>query len=219
MTKEKQPPQASSGRMTKERFEKMKEIRNELLNFKESPLYEYRTKNKYFPVVGEGSHVAHIMFIGEAPGKNEAQTGRPFCGRAGALLDELLLSISLPRENVYITNIVKDRPPENRDPTPEEIKFYAPFLDRQLSIIKPHVIVTLGRFSMEYIMTRYGLARRLGSIGAIHGELFIATLPYGKVLLMPMYHPAASIYNKGTKKYLEEDFKKLKKSLDELPKS
>jgi len=205
--------------ISKNKTKLLKEICDEVWNCTDSPLYAYRKENNYYPVLGEGSHDAYAIFVGEAPGKNEAQTGRPFCGRAGALLDELLLSISLPRENVYITNIVKDRPPENRDPTPEEIKFYAPFLDRQLSIIKPHVIVTLGRFSMEYIMTRYGLARRLGSIGAIHGELFIATLPYGKVLLMPMYHPAASIYNKGTKKYLEEDFKKLKKSLDELPKS
>ena len=98
-----------------EKFEKMKEIRGELLDFKESPLYQYRVKNKYFPVVGEGNHMARIMFIGEAPGKNEAETARPFCGRSGKLLDEMLASINLNRKDVYVTNIVKDRPPFNRD--------------------------------------------------------------------------------------------------------
>src|SRR5690348_7703988 len=114
-----------------ERFEKMKDIRDELLSFKKSPLYEYRVKNKFFPVVGEGSHTAKIMFVGEAPGENEAKTARPFCGKSGKVLDEMLESISLNRSDVYITNIVKDRPPENRDPTEKEIKLYSPFLDRQ----------------------------------------------------------------------------------------
>jgi DNA polymerase len=110
-----------------ERFVKMQEVRDDLLQLKESPLYEYRVSNKYFPVVGEGSHTAHILFIGEAPGKNEAETGRPFCGKSGKVLDNMLESIHLNRSDVYITNIVKDRPQENRDPTAEEIKVYAPF--------------------------------------------------------------------------------------------
>jgi len=140
-----------------EKFVKMQEVRNDILQLKESPLYEYRIKNKYFPVVGEGSHTAHILFIGEAPGKNEAETGRPFCGKSGKVLDNMLESIKLNRSDVYITNIVKDRPQENRDPTEEEIKIYAPFLDRQIDIIQPQVIATLGRFSMAYIMNRFGL--------------------------------------------------------------
>lgn len=90
---------------------KLKEIRDEVLDLKKSPLYAYRVKNSYFPVIGEGDHDADIMFIGEAPGENEAKTARPFCGASGRILDELLESIKMPREEVYITNIVKDRPP------------------------------------------------------------------------------------------------------------
>ena len=99
-----------------DRTEELRKIKDEIINAKNSPLYGYRIKNKYFPVIGEGSHNAKIMFIGEAPGKNEAETGRPFCGAAGHVLDELLESIGLNRKEVYITNILKDRPPENRDP-------------------------------------------------------------------------------------------------------
>ncbi|MEK9183760.1 MAG: uracil-DNA glycosylase, partial [Patescibacteria group bacterium] len=106
------------------RTDLLKQIRDEVLNLKKSPLYKYRTQNKFFPVIGEGSDYAKIMFIGEAPGKNEAKTGRPFCGAAGKILDELLVSVKILRSDVYITNIVKDRPPMNRDPLPEEIKIY-----------------------------------------------------------------------------------------------
>jgi len=141
--------------------EALKKIKDEIINLKNSPLCLERIKNKVFPVIGEGDHGAKIMFIGEAPGKNEAETGRPFCGRSGKLLDEFLASINIPRESVYITNIVKDRPPKNRDPLPEEIEIYAPFLDRQIEIIKPKIIATLGRFSMQYIMNRYGLSSEL----------------------------------------------------------
>lgn len=194
-----------------ERFEKMKAIRDELFYFKQSPLYEYRTKNKYFPVVGEGSHAAHIMFVGEAPGKNEAETARPFCGRSGKLLDEMLESIHLNRSDVYITNVVKDRPPENRDPTQSEISLYAPFLDRQIEIIEPKVIATLGRFSMEYIMNLFGLADELKSISYMHGKEFVAKASYGKVTIVPLYHPAVALYDGSNKVTLLKDFQILKK--------
>ena len=194
-----------------ERFEKMKEIRNELLQLKESPLYEYRVKNKFFPVVGEGSHVAHIMFVGEAPGKNEAETARPFCGRSGKVLDEMLESINLNRSDVYITNIVKDRPPENRDPALDEIEVYAPFLDRQIEIIKPQVIATLGRFSMKYIMEKFGLKDKIGTITELHGKEFPATSSYGPVNIIPLYHPAVALYDGSNKETLLNDFKVLEK--------
>src|SRR3989344_3596010 len=113
------------------RKEAMRKVRDEVVALKGSPLYEFRIQNKNLPVIGEGSHFAKIMFVGEAPGKNEAATGRPFCGRSGQILDELLLSVGIKREEVYVTNIVKDRPPENRDPLPNEIDIYGPFLDRQ----------------------------------------------------------------------------------------
>ena len=156
-----------------ERFEKMKEIRDELFHFTTSPLYQYRIENKYFPVVGEGSHMARIMFVGEAPGENEAKTARPFCGRSGKVLDEMLESINLNRSDVYITNIVKDRPPANRDPSGEEVAAYAPFLDRQIEVIEPKIIATLGRFAMNYIMTRMGITSMIKPIGEIHGKEFI----------------------------------------------
>ena len=181
-----------------------------------SKLYSYRKSNEYYPVLGEGSHDSKIMFIGEAPGKNEAEQGRPFCGAAGRILSELLDGIGLARENVYITNIVKDRPPENRDPTPEEIAIYAPFLDRQIEIIKPKVIATLGRFSMEYIMNRYGLSDAVAPISKLHGKLFNTTISDEEVNVMPFYHPAASIYNRTTKEDLVNDFKKLKKIVNDL---
>lgn len=194
-----------------EKFERMKEIRNELLQLKESPLYQYRLENKFFPVVGEGSHVAKIMFIGEAPGKNEAQTARPFCGKSGKVLDDMLESINLNRSDVYITNIVKDRPPENRDPNDEEIKVYGPFLDRQIDIIKPQVIATLGRYSMNYIMKKFGLEEKIDSIGNLHGKEFPVTSNYGPVNIIPLYHPAVALYNGSNKETLLNDFKVLEK--------
>jgi DNA polymerase len=194
-----------------ERFVKMQEVRDDLLQLKESPLYEYRVSNKYFPVVGEGSHTAHILFIGEAPGKNEAETGRPFCGKSGKVLDNMLESIHLNRSDVYITNIVKDRPQENRDPTAEEIKVYAPFLDRQIEIIQPQVIATLGRFSMDYIMNKFGLVDQIGTIGELHGKEFIAKTNYGPVVIIPLYHPAVALYDGSNKETILKDFQVLTK--------
>ena len=196
---------------TEQKFEKMKSIRDRLLKFKESPLYEYRIKNKYFPVVGEGSHNAKIMFIGEAPGKNEAETARPFCGRSGKVLDEMLASINLNRKDVYVTNIVKDRPPENRDPSPEEIKLYAPFLNEQIEIIQPKVIATLGRFSMAYILDILKFNKPILSIGDMHGKECICSASFGEVVVIPLYHPAVALYHGGNKDTLLKDFQILKK--------
>lgn len=196
--------------MGSKKFEKMKKIKDEVVVLASSPLYVYRTENNYFPVIGEGSHDAKVMFIGEAPGLNEAKTGRPFCGRAGKILDDLLASIGIPRSDVYITNIVKDRPPENRDPLPEEIEIYSPFLDRQIEIIQPKVIATLGRFSMKYIMEKFSLADALSTISVIHGKLFDAEGNWGKVTILPLYHPAVAVYNSNMKESLKDDFKKIK---------
>ena len=190
------------------RTEQMKKIKDEVINANDSPLYDYRVKNKYFPVIGEGSHNAKIIFIGEAPGKNEAETGRPFCGASGRVLDELLASIRIDRKEVYITNVVKDRPPENRDPMPNEIEFYAPFLDRQIEIIKPDIIATLGRFSMAYIMKKFDLESELKSISIIHGKVFTAKTSYGEIKIIPLYHPAVAVYGTN-KEILKKDFKVL----------
>ena len=186
-------------------------IRNDLFRNTKLPLYKYRNENDYLPVIGYGNQKASIVFIGEAPGKNEAKTGKPFCGRAGQILDELLGSVGIKREDVYITNIVKDRPPENRDPSPEEIKMYGPYLDRELEIIKPKVIATLGRYSMDYIMRKFGLEDKLEIISSAHGKLFKENPAWGKVNIIPLYHPAASIYNQKLKETLKSDFEILKK--------
>ena len=185
--------------------DQMKEIEDEVMNLKASPLYAERVKNEVFPVIGEGSNDAAIMFVGEAPGKNEAATGKPFCGASGRVLDQLLDSISLKRGDVYVTNIVKDRPTENRDPSQKEIEIYGPFLDRQIEIIKPKVIATLGRFSMEYILNNYGV--EIDIIGVMHGK----KIETNGLIVIPLYHPAASIYNQKLKGTLLEDFKLLKK--------
>lgn len=194
----------------KERIKALEKIKSELLNLKTSPLYKYRTENNYLPVVGEGSLEARIMFIGEAPGKNEALSGRPFCGASGKFLDELLKSAGIKREDVYITNIVKDRPPENRDPSPEEIRSYGPFLDRQIEIIQPKIIATLGRYSMSYIFEKFHMENDLEPISQAHGKVFEIKLSYGKIKIIPLYHPAAAIYNQHLKETLRKDFLLLK---------
>lgn len=188
----------------------MRKIKDEVVNLKESPLYAERIKNKVFPVIGEGSHHAKIMFIGEAPGKNEAATGRPFCGAAGRILDELLVSVEIDRKSVYVTNIVKDRPPFNRDPLPDEIAIYGPFLDRQIEIIQPKVIATLGRFSMVYIMEKFNLNHVLKPISQMHGKKIEAEASYSKINIIPLYHPAVAIYNSNTKDQLKADFQILR---------
>ena len=193
-----------------DRKELLRQIKDQVVNFKESPLYGERIRNKVFPVIGEGDHYAAIMAIGEAPGAMEAKTGRPFAGAAGKVLDELLLSAGIQRADVYITNLVKDRPPSNRDPLPEEVAFYSPFLDRQIEIIQPKVIVLLGRHSMKYIMEKFGLLSEMGSISKIHGGVFEATASYGKMKVIPMYHPAAALYNPELKSEMRNDFETLK---------
>ncbi|MFH1393037.1 MAG: uracil-DNA glycosylase family protein [Patescibacteria group bacterium] len=203
-----------------DRTEQLRKIKDEIVEAKNSPLYDFRVKNNFLPVIGEGDHYAKIMFIGEAPGKNEALTGRPFCGAAGRILDELLQSINIERKDVYVTNIVKDRPPFNRDPLPEEIEFYAPFLMRQIEIIEPEIITTLGRFSMAYIMKKFEVDTELSarggsafggkSISTIHGKTFTTKISYGEVKIIPLYHPAVAIYNNNTKETLKKDFEILK---------
>ena len=193
--------------------ERLRAIRDDVDNLTNSPLYKYRTENNYYPVLGEGSHDAKIMFIGESPGKNEALSGRPFCGASGKMLDTFLESIGLLRADVYITNIVKDRPEDNRDPLPEEIALYAPFLDRQIEIIQPRIIATLGRYSMQYIFPRLGLASALKPISILHGMSFEGETSYGAVTLIPLYHPAAALYNGSMRGTLKDDFKIIQKTL------
>ncbi|MFB6224949.1 MAG: uracil-DNA glycosylase, partial [Candidatus Paceibacteria bacterium] len=170
-----------------------------------SPLYQYRVDNGYYPVIGQGNHEADIMAIGEAPGQQEAKTGVPFCGAAGKLLDEVLAETSLSRENMYITNLIKDRPPSNRDPSQEEITIYAPFLDRQIEIIAPQVIVGLGRFATEYLMKRYGDPQAITGITRMRGHTYSLTIGERRLYLIPIFHPAAAIYDSSKRSTLVED--------------
>jgi uracil-DNA glycosylase family 4 len=160
-----------------------------------------RTRTKAVP--GEGNPNAQIMLIGEGPGWHEDQQGRPFIGAAGKFLNELLAMAGLDREGVFITNVVKCRPPGNRDPMPDEIAACAPYyLDRQIDVIDPAVIVTLGRFSMA----RWFPGEK---ISKIHGQ----PKRDGKRLIVPMYHPAAALHQSALRGAIEEDFAKLPKIL------
>ncbi len=198
-----------------EKVEKMKAITEEVVNLTASPLYNERIKNEVHPVVGEGSYEADIMMVGEAPGKNESLTGRPFCGSAGKILDELLKHVDIEREDVYITNIVKDRPPMNRDPSADEINIYAPFLDRQIDIIKPRILAPLGRHAMRYIFYRYVDESFKMTISEVRGRKFKAKFSYGEVFIVPLYHPAVAIYNSSRKDELKKDFEVLRSMIKE----
>ncbi|MBN1679443.1 MAG: TIR domain-containing protein [Anaerolineae bacterium] len=185
-------------------------LRAELVNATDSPLYSFRVQNRALPVLGQGSPDASMLFVGESPGKYEAERGVPFCGPSGDVFDELLESITLRREDVFLTNIVLDRPPEKRDPTPQEIAFYGPYTDRLIAIIEPRVIVPLGRFAMEYILKKFDLPGKRGRISQLHGKLLEARMAYGPIHVIPMYHPAVVLYSASKRDTLLEDFTKLR---------
>jgi uracil-DNA glycosylase family 4 len=164
-----------------------------------------RLRTKVVP--GEGAENAEIMFIGEAPGWHEDQQGRPFVGQAGQYLDRLLLSIGLNRQQVYIANVIKCRPPDNRDPLPTEIQNCCDWLDRQIDIIKPKMIVTLGRYSMS----RYFPGK---SISKIHGT----AAKRDGIIYFAMYHPAAALHQQSLRNEIEADMQKIPKLIAEMNK-
>jgi uracil-DNA glycosylase family 4 len=188
----------------------LKALRLELVNATESPLYRFRTENRLFPVLGEGNPDANLLLIGEAPGKYEAKQGRPFCGPSGEVLEEMLRGVNLKREDVFVTNLLLDTPTEKRDPLPEEIAFYAPFVDQIIDIIRPAVIVPLGRFASQYILKKLDLPEKRSGIGQLHGKLIKTQAHYGEIHIVPMYHPAVVLYSASQKSTLLEDFQKLK---------
>lgn len=192
-----------------QRQEQLALIQNEIRELSESPLYDYRTTNHYHPVIGEGNPTADIVFIGEAPGEVEAKSGRPFVGPAGRMLDSLLEQIGLKREDVYITNVVKDRPPQNRDPRVKEVRLYSPFLWRQLQIIQPRVVVPLGRHALEFVRRHFEGMPTEGSVSTLHGTAYPVEAPYGRAFVVPLYHPAAVFYREELKPTLEADFRLL----------
>ncbi len=163
-------------------------------------LHRGRTK----AVPGEGPADAEIMFIGEAPGFHEDQQGRPFVGAAGRFLEELLASIGLTREEVYITNVIKCRPPSNREPLPDEIEACKSFLNQQIELIQPKLVVTLGRFSMARAFPKARISR-------IHGR----PRKVGGVLYYPMYHPAAALHQPSLRRTVEEDMRRIPELLQQ----
>jgi len=184
------------------RDKELKKIKDEVLKCRKCNLY----KKRKYPVIGEGNHKAKIILIGEAPGATENLTGHPFCGAAGKILDELFSLIGRERKDVFVCNILKCQPPGNRNPRKQEIESCAPFLLRQIEVIKPRVICTLGNFSTTFIFRQYGLEDKIKGISHLHGKIFEAE----KTTIIPFYHPAVATYNANMKKILIKDFQILK---------
>ena len=173
-----------------------------LRNCRECRLASGRTQ----VVFGSGNPDASIMFVGEAPGFHEDKQGVPFVGAAGKLLTELLESVGLSRSQIYIANVIKCRPPQNRDPEPDEVETCKPFLFQQIQLIKPHLVCSMGNFATQTL-----LERKVG-ITKVHGQPF--DLP--EFRLFPLFHPAAALHNDRLRPLLQEDFQKLKRLLDEM---
>jgi DNA polymerase len=168
-------------------------------------------KTRKNPVIGEGSLNAKILIIGEAPGYNEDIQKRPFVGKAGKILDDIIKSIGLNRDQVYIANILKCRPPNNRNPLKTEIESCSEYLNKQIEIIKPNIILTLGNFASSYIFEKFGL--KYDKISNVHGKLFHITTLIGNISIIPLYHPAVATYNPNTKSTLIKDIKIIDKLL------
>jgi uracil-DNA glycosylase len=167
-----------------------------------------KTRNK--TVFGEGSPKADIVLIGEGPGQKEDESGKPFVGAAGKLLDEMIKAIDLTRKEVYIANIIKCRPPGNRDPLPNEIKACWPYLEKQLGEIKPKLIVLLGRHSLEKFLPGQ-------KISQVHGKALRRNFPkLGNQVFFAVYHPAAALYQQSLKETLFKDFRRIPKVLKKL---
>ncbi len=171
---------------------KLDQIKADILKANVCPDLAKQAKQLVF---GDGNPDSDIVFIGEAPGKNEDEQGIPFVGAAGKFLDEMLAMINLKREDIYITNIVKYRPPSNRDPEPEEKSAFLPFLKKQLDAIKPKLIVTLGRHSMDVLLPGMKISQVHGQPKRYKGQVFL-----------PLFHPAAALYNGSMRQTLIDDF-------------
>lgn len=213
--------------MTKTKQQQLNEIREEILRNKVTPELKKTATQMVF---GAGSADASVLFIGEAPGKNEDQQGLPFVGAAGKFLNEMLEMIDLKREDVYITNIVKYRPPENRDPLPDEKAAFLPYLQAQLEVIRPKIVVTLGRHSMNCFLPDLQISKIHGQPKRIRINMRRQAERIGKgetgaspeatsgmqIVIMPLFHPAAALYNGGMRQTLIDDFAKIPAVLEQL---
>lgn len=185
--------------------DKLRSVRDDVIQCTQCDLYKTR-KN---PVIGYGNHNADIMFVGEAPGEEEDKQALPFVGAAGHVLDKLLKDIDLKREDIYICNTVKCRPPMNADPTDEQKNECLSYLTRQIEAIKPKVIVCLGNHAIKTVMSLLGLEDKVDKISVIHGMVFDSDPAIMDVKVMPLYHPAAMLHNPPLATTLRHDFKKL----------
>jgi uracil-DNA glycosylase family 4 len=185
--------------------QQLEQIKADILNQNICPDLAKSAKNL---VMGEGSSNAEVVFIGEAPGKNEDEQGLPFVGAAGKFLNEMLATIGLERKDVYITNIVKYRPPDNRDPHPDEKAAFLPFLQAQLEVIKPALVVTLGRHSMDSLLPGLQISKCHGQPKRYNGQVY-----------MPLFHPAAALYNGAMRQTLIDDFSKIPSVIQLIKKS
>ncbi|AIG99287.1 MULTISPECIES: type-4 uracil-DNA glycosylase [Archaeoglobus] len=184
-------------------MESLDDIVREIMSCRKCDLH--KTKTNYVP--GVGNEKAEIVFVGEAPGRDEDLKGEPFVGAAGKLLTEMLASIGLRREDVYITNVLKCRPPNNRDPTPEEVEKCGNYLVRQLEAIRPNVIVCLGRFAAQFIFNLFDL--EFTTISRVKGKVYEVERWGKKVKVIAIYHPAAVLYRPQLREEYESDFKKI----------
>ncbi len=193
--------------MTRTRKNLIKELLDEVSICKNCRLWQF-AKNA---VPGEGSLKARLMLVGEAPGYNEDIQGRPFVGSAGKLLDEMLAAIGMNRELVYITNIVKHRPPKNRLPRRDEVVACTPYLSRQVSIIRPKIIAALGLCATSYMLSQFNLD--VGAMSEVRGKIFHGTLSGVSVSIIPTYHPAAELYARKYRRAMDEDFRRIRTQL------
>lgn len=185
--------------------EELLKLKKEMEDDKSLPLREGATQL----VFGDGNPNAEVYCLGEGPGYHEDRQGKPFVGQAGQLLNRLLESINLKREDVYISNVVRFRPPQNRDPLPEEIAAFQPYVDREIEIINPKIIVTLGRFSMGKFLP-------YAKISSVHGKPAVIEWRNKKIIVVPMYHPAAALRAGAIMQQIKEDFKVIPEMLEEV---
>ena len=192
-----------------EKIRRINRLRAQIAQCQRCRLHKTRTHT----VPGEGSVLASVMFIGEAPGRNEDLQGKPFVGRAGDIFDRLLVSVGLTRDDIYLCNILKCRPPGNRNPLSDEIHACVGSLDIQLKVVNPRVVATLGNFATTYIFEKFGLAP--AKISETHGKIINVDTPEGLKKIIPLFHPAVATYNINKIDILLKDFRILRAVLKE----
>lgn len=190
-----------------EKVTRIEKLRKQIAGCQRCRLHKTRTHT----VPGEGSADAKIMFIGEAPGRNEDLKGKPFVGRAGDVFDQLLQSVGLTRDEIYLCNILKCRPPENRSPLSDEVQACVGSLDIQIKVVDPKIIATLGKYATTYIFQKFGFP--LTNISSVHGKMFESQTPFGLKTIIPLFHPAVATYDPGKIEILLKDFQVFKEIL------